>query len=110
MNVVFGALVVVVYSTMLLVGRRAHPEGSYLGDGDRASGVFGLLASGFALLLRFMIDQTTQREPARVARLHGAQGIMPLPMWFALYSVAGVIFVFMLCFADPVRVRSLRAC
>ena len=43
MNVVVGALIVVVVtavtvSAMLLVRRRA-PEGSYFSDGDRASGV-----------------------------------------------------------------------
>ena len=59
MNVVFGALIVVVacavtITAMLLVRRRA-PEGSYFSDGDRASGVFGVLASGFAILLGFMI-------------------------------------------------------
>ena len=59
MNIVVGALIVVVVcavtvAAMLLVRRRA-PEGSYFSDGDRASGVFGVLASGFALLLGFMI-------------------------------------------------------
>jgi hypothetical protein len=59
MNIVVGALIVVVVcavtvATMLLVRRRA-PEGSYFSDGDRASGVFGVLASGFALLFGFMI-------------------------------------------------------
>src|SRR5688572_12415676 len=59
MNIVVGALIVVVasavtISAMLLVRRRA-PEGSYFSDGDRASGVFGVLATGFALLLGFMI-------------------------------------------------------
>jgi hypothetical protein len=41
-------------TAMLLVRRRA-PEGSYFTDGDRASGVFGVLASGFAILLGFII-------------------------------------------------------
>ena len=59
MNVVWGALIVVVVtaatvSAMLLVRRRA-PKGSYFSDGDRASGVFGVLATGFALVLGFMI-------------------------------------------------------
>jgi hypothetical protein len=59
MNIVVGALIAVAASAvtitaMLLVRRRA-PEGSYFSDGDRASGVFGVLASGFALLLGFMI-------------------------------------------------------
>src|ERR1043165_8760058 len=39
---------------MLLVRRRA-PEGSYFQDGDRASGVFGVLATGFSVLLGFII-------------------------------------------------------
>src|SRR6187402_1089165 len=39
---------------MLLVRRRA-PEGSYFSDGDRASGVFGVLATGFSVLLGFII-------------------------------------------------------
>ncbi len=39
---------------MLLV-RRGAPEGSRFKDGDRAAGVFGVLATGFALLLGFVI-------------------------------------------------------
>jgi hypothetical protein len=201
MNIVVGALIVVVVcavtvTAMLLVRRRA-PEGSYFSDGDRASGVFGVLASGFALLLGFMIflsfqsydesrsgaeteatlvvqqvetaqflpkdvaakltgqlvcygrsvagveweaidagtlqdgvnpwgaemfrtlrsvkpqtateqsaydrwmDQTAQRQQARIARVHGAEGIIPLPVWFALFSISAVILVYMLFFADP---------
>src|SRR6185436_2067780 len=58
-NVAVGALVVaavtaVAIAAMLLVRRRA-PEGSYFTDGDRASGVFGVLASGFAILLGFIV-------------------------------------------------------
>ena len=41
-------------AAMLLVRRRA-PEGSYFSDGDRASGVFGVLATGFSVLLGFII-------------------------------------------------------
>ncbi len=41
-------------AAMLLVRRRA-PEGSYFSDGDRASGVFGMLSTGFALLLGFVV-------------------------------------------------------
>jgi hypothetical protein len=53
----FGITIVVVglsVAAMLLVRRRA-PEGSYFTDGDRASGVFGVLASGFAILLGFIV-------------------------------------------------------
>ena len=39
---------------MLLVRRRA-PEGSYFADGDRASGIFGVLATGFAVLLGLVV-------------------------------------------------------
>jgi hypothetical protein len=39
---------------MLLVRRRAH-AGSYFEDGDRAAGVFGVLATGFAVLLGFVV-------------------------------------------------------
>src|SRR4051794_16202931 len=41
-------------AAMLLVRRRA-PEGSYFEDGDRAAGVFGVLATGFAVLLGFVV-------------------------------------------------------
>jgi hypothetical protein len=41
-------------SALLLVRRRA-PEGSYFADGDRAAGVFGVLATGFSVLLGFVI-------------------------------------------------------
>jgi hypothetical protein len=59
MNIVWGFLitagmVAVTVSAMLLVRRRA-PEGSYFADGDRASGVFGALATGFSVLLGFII-------------------------------------------------------
>src|SRR5215203_194068 len=39
---------------MLLVRRHA-PDGSYFNDGDRAAGVFGVLATGFAILLGFVV-------------------------------------------------------
>ena len=39
---------------MLLV-RRGAPEGSHFKDGDRASGVFGVLAGGFAIFAGFII-------------------------------------------------------
>ena len=201
MNVIWGALVTVAVvavavTAMLLVRRRA-PEGSYFSDGDRASGVFGVLATGFSVLLGFIVflafssydesragaeteatlvaqqvqtaqflpddvsakltgelvcyarsvagaeweaqdagtlgdavnpwgaemyrtiktvepssaseqsaydrwmDQTSDREQARVDRVHGAEGIIPTPLWLALFLICGVIFVYMLFFADP---------
>jgi hypothetical protein len=58
-NLLIGLLVLVAVTgitvtAMLLVRRRA-PEGSYFTDGDRASGVFGVLATGFSVLLGFII-------------------------------------------------------
>jgi hypothetical protein len=47
------------------------------------------------------MDQTAQREQARVARVHGAEGIIPVPVWFALFFISRVIVVYMLFFADP---------
>src|SRR3954451_12566779 len=41
-------------AAMLLVRRRA-PHGGYFHDGDRAAGVFGVLATGFAVLLGFVV-------------------------------------------------------
>ena len=200
MNLVVGILVVAAVSgvaigAMLLVRRRA-PEGSYFSDGDRASGVFGVLATGFSVLLGFIIflaftsydqsrtgaetealvlmqqvetaqflppdvaaeltgelvcygrnvatveweqmkagtrrgeinpwgvalfgtlqeyepesaseqsaygkwlDQTSDREEARRDRIHGATGIIPTPLWIVLFFISGVIFVYMLFFAD----------
>ena len=59
MNLVVGILVVVVATavtvTAMLAVRRRAPEGSYFQDGDRASGVFGVLATGFSVLLGFII-------------------------------------------------------
>lgn len=200
MNVFLGALVVVGVAAisialMLLVRRRA-PEGSFFSDGDRASGVFGVLATGFSLLLGFIIflafdsydqsrsgaeteatilvqqvetaqympkaistqltgelvcyarsvvgpewgaleqgtlgdainpwgakmfqtlktadpktdaeqsaydrwmSQTEDRQQARVARVHGAEGIIPTPLWLVLAVISAVIFLYMLFFAD----------
>jgi hypothetical protein len=44
----------VAIGAMLLVRRRA-PEGSYFADGDRASGVFGVLSTGFAIFAGFVV-------------------------------------------------------
>ena len=193
--VILLAVNVATIGAMLLVRRRA-PEGSYFKDGDRASGVFGVLAGGFAIFAGFIIflafttydqsrsggeaealtvvqqfetaqllppavrdrltgeivcygrsvvhqewpdmqdgkggdtinpwsialfrslqlvnpksateqaayskwlDQTSDREAGRRDRLHGAEGIIPTSIWLVLILIAGVVFTFMLFFAD----------
>jgi FtsH-binding integral membrane protein len=71
---------------MLLVRRRA-PEGSWFRDGDRAAGVFGVLATGFSVLLGFIIflsfqayDDTragAETEAAVVAQMVQTAQLMP---------------------------------
>jgi amino acid transporter len=59
MNVVWGLLITAAVTsvsiTALLLVRRRAPEGSYFADGDRAAGVFGVLATGFSVLLGFIV-------------------------------------------------------
>jgi hypothetical protein len=207
-NLVLGlalllAVTAVMVALMLAVRRRA-PEGSYFSDGDRAAGVFGVLATGFSVLLGFIIflsftsydesrqgaeleattvvqqvqtaqflagqapqeltgelicyarsvagvewqalnegrlgdslnpwgaelyrtisavepetsaeqsaydrwmDQTREREQARLSRVHGAEGIIPGPVWLALVLLAVVILGYMLLFADRAEGRATQ--
>ena len=200
MNLLWAILILlaadaIAVAAMLLVRRRA-PEGSFFSDGDRASGVFGVLATGFAIFAGFVIflaftsydqsrvgaesealtvvqqvetaqllpaavrqrltgelvcygrsvvgrewpamedgtigdtinpwgvalfrtlklanpkaateqsaydkwlDQTSDREQARQDRIHGASGIVPDSVWIVLMLTAGVVFAYMLFFAD----------
>jgi hypothetical protein len=208
-NVVVALLVVLaaaaLTTTAMLLVRRRAPQGSWFTDGDRASGVFGVLATGFSVLLGFIIflafdsydesrsgaeaeamtvvqqvetaqfmpagtagaltgqlvcyarfvagnewpamesgtigdainpwslqmyrtlratdarttaqqsaydrwmDQTSDREDARHARVHGAEGIIPTPLWIVLFAISGVIFVFMLFFADSAEPKRTQA-
>lgn len=201
MPIVWSALIVVVVAVLsiaaMLLVRRGAPEGSYFEDGDRAAGVFGVLATGFAVMLGFVIflafesfdtsrsgaeaeaqlvvqqletaqffpvavrarltgeivcyartivydewprmengtltdglnpwgaamfttlkqveprtaaeqaaygkwlDERSDREDARADRTHGAEGVIPTPLWIVLFLSAAVLFVFMLFFADP---------
>jgi hypothetical protein len=52
------------------------------------------------------MDQNSDREQARIARVHGAEGIIPSPLWIVLMVIAGVIYGYMLFFADSAE-RSL---
>jgi hypothetical protein len=195
------AILIVIGTTGLAVAamlwvRRTAPDGSYFNDGDRAAGVFGVLATGFAVLLGFVVflsfssydtaragaesearivaqqvetaqlfpptvsavltgelicyarsvagvqwdrmesgnlgndlnpwatklfqtlqtvdpqtpaeqaayskwlDERSAREEARQDRIHGARGVIPLPLWMVLFFTSALIFVYMLFFAD----------
>jgi hypothetical protein len=194
-GLVVAGVTALAITAMLLVRRRA-PAGSYFEDGDRAAGVFGVLATGFAVLLGFVVflafesfdtsrsgaeteaqivtqqfetaqffplaaraplsgelvcyartvihqewpqmeagtlgdkanpwgvatfrtlktveprsaseqaafakwlDQRSDREQARADRIHGGEGVIPVPLWIVLLLSAAIIFVFMLFFAD----------
>jgi len=72
MNLAWATLVVVAVTVLavaaMLLVRRGAPEGSRFTDGDRASGVFGVLATGFSVLLGFIVflafGATTSRAQA----------------------------------------------
>jgi hypothetical protein len=59
MNLVLAAAVTIgasaVSIALILRIRRYAPNGGFFNDGDRAAGVFGVLATGFALLLGFVV-------------------------------------------------------
>jgi hypothetical protein len=58
-NLVFAGVIVAaatgVAIAALLFVRRTAPDGGYFHDGDRAAGFFGVLATGFAVLLGFIV-------------------------------------------------------
>jgi hypothetical protein len=58
-NVVLTVLITASASALaiasILLVRRKAPDGGYFHDGDRASGVFGVLATGFSVLLGFVV-------------------------------------------------------
>jgi len=51
---IVGVAVGLAVSALLLV-RRGAPEGSFFADGDRAAGVFGVLATGFSVMLGLIV-------------------------------------------------------
>jgi hypothetical protein len=59
MNLWLSALIVLAATAaaigLFLLLRRFMPEGGVFTDGDRAAGVFGVLATGFAVLLGFVV-------------------------------------------------------
>jgi hypothetical protein len=58
-NLLVAVLIVVCVTAAaigaMLLMRRNAPDGGYFNDGDRAAGVFGVLATGFSVLLGFIV-------------------------------------------------------
>ncbi len=55
------------------------------------------------------LDQRSDRESARQDRIHGAEGVIPVPLWIVLLLSAVTIFVFMLFFADSAEGVGVQA-
>jgi len=109
MSVAVAALIVAAttgaaVAAMLLVRRRA-PEGGYFNDGDRAAGVFGVLATGFAVLLGFVVflaftsyDSAragAEQEAVLVAQQIATAQLLPS-------DVSGTLTVQLTCYARSV--------
>jgi hypothetical protein len=108
-SLVIAILIVVVaaavaVAAMLLVRRHA-PEGSYFNDGDRAAGVFGVLATGFAVLLGFVVflaftSYDSARSGAETEALIVSQQIQTAQ--FLPESVSGELTEELVCYARSV--------
>ena len=79
-------------------GRRVQPVGS--GSCSRPSGPSTPQTDVEQSAYDRWMDQTSDREQARIDRVHGAEGLIPLPLWLVLYVISAVIFVYVLFFAD----------
>ena len=82
MNVVWAFLIIAGASAVAIDGPDARaqtgPEGGFFEDGDRAAGVFGVLATGFSVLLGFIVFLAfTSYDQSRTRRRAG--GADPRP-------------------------------
>ena len=55
------------------------------------------------------LDQRSDREQARADRIHGGEGVIPVPLWIVLLLSAAIIFIFMLFFADSAERAFVQA-
>ena len=109
MNIVvaLGLIVVACASSiaaMLLVRRRA-PDGGYFNDGDRAAGVFGVLATGFSVLLGFVVFLAfTSYDVARSGAEAEARTVAQQVQTATLLSdnAAGELIAGLVCYARSV--------
>ena len=109
MKVVWAALIIVgaagVAITAMLLVRRNAPDGGYFNDGDRASGVFGVLATGFSVLLGFIVFLAFEtydgaRAGAEEEALTVAQQVQTAQ--FLPAGVAGELTGELICYARSV--------
>jgi hypothetical protein len=106
----FGAALVIIVATSITVGamllvRRRAPEGSYFSDGDRASGVFGMLSTGFALLLGFVVFLAfTRYDDARAGAQAEALTVVELFQAAQLFpdEAQGPLSVELVCYGRSV--------
>ena len=109
MSLVIAILIVIVAAAVAVVAmllvRRHAPDGSYFNDGDRAAGVFGVLATGFAVLLGFVVflaftSYDSARSGAETEALIVAQQIQTAQ--FLPESVSGELTAELVCYARSV--------
>jgi hypothetical protein len=108
-NIYLAALIVACVTAaaigaMLLVRRNA-PDGGYFNDGDRAAGVFGVLATGFSVLLGFIVflaftSYDASRAGAETEALTVAQQVETAQ--FLPASAAGELTGELVCYARSV--------
>ncbi|MET0910270.1 MAG: hypothetical protein ABWZ99_12435, partial [Ilumatobacteraceae bacterium] len=109
MNLFLAILIVVVATgvaiwAMLWVRRRA-PDGSYFHDGDRAAGVFGVLATGFAVLIGFVVFLAFSRYDTARAGAESEAGIVAQQMETAQLfpqPASGELTAELICYARSV--------
>ena len=85
--------------------RRNAPDGSYFHDGDRAAGVFGVLATGFAVLFGFVVFLAfTSYDSARAGAETEARIVAQQIETAQLFppAVSGELTVQLVCYARSV--------
>ena len=109
MNIVWAALIIVAATAVavaaMLAVRRGAPEGGYFTDSDRAAGIFGVLATGFSVLLGFLIflafeSYDASRSGAETEALTVAQQIQTAQ--FLPADVGGELTGELVCYARSV--------
>jgi ABC-type multidrug transport system fused ATPase/permease subunit len=109
MNLAVAILIVVAATGIAIMAmlwvRRKAPDGSYFNDGDRAAGVFGVLATGFAVLLGFVVFLAfTSYDAARAGAESEARIVAQQVETAQLFppAVSGELTAELVCYARSV--------